>query len=199
MNATITETFVVARSRERESLTEDGVIWWKEYQLTRDRYDEWHLSARYMARVGGKVYARVDGKVALFTDPDSTWREMAHASTGAKAIDEHIGDTDFFQAVSLMPCHAEAVSRLKAAREKSRILHEAEEHARWTAEYFVEWKRARQKEFDKRHGDKTGAAMEKAQKRFVDRLRPEFLRLKAEAAQAKEAFDRLQKELEKRA
>jgi len=190
IHATGGRMMLIARTAEKESLSEDGVFWWKEFRLRQFR-DEWLLEVHYLARVGAAIHARVDGKVALFTDPDSTWQVMSRAHEAAEAIDDYIGDSSFFGAESLCPLHAEAVSKLTATRQRNAALAAALERVQFAHTMLDEWRRERTREFNKRHGDKQGEAFAKAHAKTLARLKPEHDRIKKEWDDAKVAYEQL--------
>lgn len=180
---------IIAKSQERESFTEDGVVWWKEYALYKDLYRTgWRVFLRYMGRVGGKVYPRENGRLALFTDPEAAWEAWGYGDTPEQAIEDVIGDSDFSAAISLDPLHAEAAARLKEARAANKRRQALQDRYNAAVGRLNDWKRHHQQLFTKRHGHKEGDAYQKAFDRTKKRLQPEHDRLLAEVEDAKKAL-----------
>lgn len=186
------ETFLIAKTEERESATEDGVYWWKEYRLQRVD-DQWSLQLRYMGRVGDKVYARVHGRIALFTDPSTIWETYYTGYCQTKVVDEHMGDSDFYKAISLHPLHADAVEKSRLIREKNEKIHLAKQRADAAYEHLHQWKLDNQRSFDKRTRGKDGEAYAKAHERAKKKLKPEYDRLREEAKKLHDEYDALQR------
>ena len=180
---------LIARSRERESITEDGVVWWKEYRVIRCPIQHlFRLEFRYLSRVDGKVYARIDGKTALFTDPETTWVLWGTGPTPKVVVEEMLGDSDLFQAESLSDVHKKAVEQARARRQALEERQRLEDNYQRACERLEDWKREQQRVFDKRHGQKTGEALEKARDRTRARLKDEQDRLTADVLAAKTAL-----------
>lgn len=181
------ESIPVAKTKERESAAEAGVFWWAEYRLYRED-DMWHIQSRYMCRIDNKVYARVDGKPAPFTNPDLEWHTYYSGHDPAEVVYEYVGDSNFYKATSLHPVHAAAVERLRQEREKNTKIYEAKKRAEQTAERLKTWKFEQQQLFNKRHGHKIGESYTKAFNDTKSRLKPEYDQLCAEAQEAHIAY-----------
>jgi hypothetical protein len=178
---------LLARTRERESLAEDGIFWWKEYRLVTASDQVW-LEMRYLCRDGAKVYARLCGRLALFTDPETTWTRWIPGATSEEAILEALGDTDFFQAYSLDPLHTQLVARIRQQRQLLEQQHQLQEHYQRAQVRLAEWQREQEQLFHKRHGHKTGKSFDQARQRTRTRLQPEHERLQAEVVTARDAL-----------
>lgn len=185
------QAHLIARTKERESCSEDGVFWWKEYRLRKDKYDIWHLELRYLARVGDKIFARVDGKVALFTDPDSTWQGVVTGADSLLVIDEFMGDSDFYGAESLELSHVNAVKISRQKREESRRLSDAEKAMKEAWNAWDSWKVDQQRAFEKKMRGKPDKYISKAQERTEKRLKPEHDRLVANYRAAAKRYEDL--------
>jgi hypothetical protein len=178
---------LLARTRERESIAEDGIFWWKEYRLVTVSDKVW-LEMRYLCRDGVKVYARLCGRAALFTDPETTWTRWVSGITPEKAIEEALGDTDFFQAQSLDPLHARLVDRVRKQRQLLEQHHRLQEAVQRAQARLAEWQGEQERLFHKRHGHKTGKSFDQARQRTRTRLQPEHERLQAEVTIARDAL-----------
>lgn len=183
---------IIARTKEKESASEDGVLWWKEWRLIQDCFDQWCLQLRYMSRVDDKVYARVNGKTALFTDPETTWQTYMTGDNPAKVVDEFMGDGDFYKAESLDLIHARAKAATKAVREYNERLYKAKMRAEDAKSSYAEWNREQRLAFEKRHKDKEGDAYAKALTRTRKRLMPERDRFLAEIDAAEQELKTLE-------
>jgi hypothetical protein len=190
----------LAKSKERESLVEDGVVWWKEYRLVRSVLDDaYQVEQRYMCRVNGENFARLDGHVALFTDPETTWEAWSSKERTQKAaVEDVIGDSAFFEAISLDSLHAAAVESLRADRERSRLRHQAEQRYQGAVERLRDWKYEQSRLFTKRHGHKDGEAFQKAFEKTKKRLQGEHDRLLKDVNEAKTFLEEAKNEADKR-
>lgn len=183
---------LIARTREKESMAEDGVFWWREYRLRKDKSEGlWLVEMRYMSRIGDKIYARIDGKTDMLTDPNTTWRRWTSGNTPSEAIRDVMGDTAFFNAESLSPLHAKAVEESRRRREQTARIENAKKNLGEAQRSLEEWKTEQNRLFHKRHGDKTGEAYQKAFDRTKKRLQPEYDRLAAEVTKAKNALQEI--------
>lgn len=179
----------VAKSQERESMSEEGVMWWKEYRVTQCRLGHtFRLESRYMAREGDKTYARVNGRLAMFTDPDTTWETWSEGDSPEAVIRAMLGDTDLFRGVSLSEVHAREVERVKQGIEADQRKQDLEARHRRAVDRLEVWKREQDNLFHKRHGHKAVADYDKARKQTAKRLKPEYDRLMGEVTAAKEAI-----------
>ena len=183
------EFYLIARSQEKESMNEPGTYWYREYAMRRmSSHVNWEVVARYMTRIDNKHYARIDGKVAIFTNPDATWEMWAEHWNPMDAINDVIGDSAFFAATSIHPFHAQAVERLQKQREVVAIERAASDRLQRASAALIEWKREQQRAFDKRNKHKSAEQIAKAIARTKARLQPEHDRLLAAEQEARAAF-----------
>lgn len=188
----MSEIILLAHTAEKESMSEDGVFWWKEYRLVHNFVHEWVVELRYVCRVQscpGLIYARRGGKVAFAFGPENAWEFWGKGGTPEEAIDDVLGDGDFFKAESLHDLHKEAVAKLRALREQNERKSRAREEYERAATRFAAWKREVNETFQKQHGHKTGEAYQKAFKKSRDRLQAEHDRLRNEVETTRRALE----------
>jgi hypothetical protein len=181
-------------------MSDDGVIWWKEFRVRRISaeeyyrlhidapYQEWLLEDRYLCRLSdGRVIAKFEqgrllDAIANPVDPEDAWNPWQLGKTRASVIWRMLGDTSFFEAVSLCDEHGRLVEQYRRLKDAQTAEYHAKEAMDAAHVRIEEFKREETRKFYKRHGDKTGPALEKMKERTLKRLEPELGRLRAEAA-----------------
>jgi len=190
----------IARTAEKESMSDDGVIWWREFRvrkITTDDYyrlhidapyQEWLLEDRYLCRIpDGRVIAkfeqgRLQDAIVNPIDPDDAWTAWQLGRTKASVIWRMVGDTSFLEAVSLCEEHRRLVEQYRRLKDAQTAEYQAKQALDAAHGRIEEFKRDETRKFYKRHGDKTGPAFDKMKERTLKRLEPELARLRAEAA-----------------
>jgi hypothetical protein len=190
----------IARTPEQESVSDDGVYWWKEFRVRRIAtdeyyrlhidapYQEWLLEDRYLCRIpDGRIVAkfqqgRLQDAIVNPIDPDDAWTPWQLGKSKVSVIWQMLGDTSFLEAVSLCDDHRRLVERYRRLRDAQHVEYKAKEALDAAHEHIEEFKRDETRKFYKRHGEKSGPAFDKIKARTIKRLEPELIRLRAEAA-----------------
>lgn len=159
---------LVARTAERESISIDGMMWWK----------EWHYADGWI----GLVY--LDRNASGWVQERSRDRWVEGATLRA-AIREGLGDTSFFTAESVRPEHAEEVAKLRVERAAATAKRDAEKRLEAAREALEAFKVHEQRLFNKRHGHKQGPAYTKALEQTQKRLAGEYQRLQDAVGEAR--------------
>ena len=198
---------IVARTKEQESVCDDNVFWWKEFRvrkITTDEYyklnldapyQEWILEDRILCRIpDGRIIAKFpQGELAKAIlnpmNPDDAWRVWQLGKSPKTVIWEMLGDSSFFEAVSLTEIHADLVQKSQLLRDAYKAERNAEHRRNAAYESLDDFKRNEERKFYKKHGHKTGTDFDKARERTIKRLTPELNRLREEAKQADLAWE----------
>lgn len=190
----------IARTSEQESMSDDGVFWWKEFRvrkITADEYyrlhvdapyQEWLLEDRYLCRIpDGRIIAkfeqgRLQDAIVNPIDPDDAWTPWQLGKSRAAVIWQMLGDTSFIEALSLCDDHRLLVEQYRKLKDAQTAEYRAKEALDAAHVRIEEFKRDETRKFYKRHGEKTGPAFDKIKERTLKRLESELARLRAEAA-----------------
>ena len=126
-------------------MSDDGVYWWKEFrvrQITTDEYyrlhidapyQEWLLEDRYLCRIpDGPIIAKFEqgqlqDAIVNPIDPDDAWTPWQLGKTKASVIWQMLGDTSFFEAVSVCDDHRRLVEQYRKLRDAQHAEYQAKQ------------------------------------------------------------------------
>ncbi len=174
---------IIARTQEKESCSEDGVFWWKEWAVKKSICGfKWELLVRYLCRYPTlplpTVCVKGNSILNPATDGDG-WEIHDTGKTRKEAI-RGSSDGSYMTATSLDEDHATAMQDRKVMQEANRAKDIAEKQYQNAVNAMHNFRCDQTRRFTKRHGEKTGEAFDKARAKTLARIKPEMDALQAE-------------------